>query len=390
VHQVTRPYVYHAKGAQRLKNYAGISLANEIENTVQHKFVIKKEALPKEEEWLEAIKDVQKPSNSVVNAFYEQNPDQPIPEPIREIMKVPAPPEIAQAFTGSDSLIQNILGSYDASLGINNNQLSGIAIVEAATQSNSAAMPYVVGYLQGYQRAAQIYTDLLPKYYKTPRTLPILDAEGRKSYVKINQKDGIEMFYDANALNVVVKAGASFQIQKSRTITMVKELMSMSPIFAQFIGEKGINFLLDNVEGKGIEQLKQMVDSFTTDLEKQKQQAMQQQQAESQNNPMMQRNQLQAQKQQMDAQKNQQQFMIDMKKLEQDEKRLMVDAKLAQSEQMIQAMKTHAEIFSKKVDLQMQHKDMGHRHIKEAIETHHKGMETRHRMIKLSQQGARQ
>ncbi|HEY2811807.1 MAG TPA: portal protein, partial [Rhabdochlamydiaceae bacterium] len=49
IRQVTRPYVYHAKGAQRLKNYAGISLANEIENTVQHKFMVAKEALPKEE-----------------------------------------------------------------------------------------------------------------------------------------------------------------------------------------------------------------------------------------------------------------------------------------------------------------------------------------------------
>lgn len=65
VRQVTRPYVYHAKGAQRLKNYAGIALANEIENIVQHKFIIKKEALPKEEDLLAAIKDIQKPSNIV-------------------------------------------------------------------------------------------------------------------------------------------------------------------------------------------------------------------------------------------------------------------------------------------------------------------------------------
>ena len=160
IRQITRPYVYNAKGAQRLKNYAGIALANEIENIVQHKFIIKQEALPKQEDWLAAIKDIQKPSNIVVNAFYEENPDQPIPDPIREITKIPAPPEILQAFSGTDSAIQNILGSYDASLGINDNQLSGIALVEAASQSNAAAMPYVVGYLQAYQRAAELYVDL--------------------------------------------------------------------------------------------------------------------------------------------------------------------------------------------------------------------------------------
>jgi len=68
VRQITRPYFYHAKGAQKLKNYAGISWANEIENIVQHKVIISKEALPKEDVWLQAYKDVQKPSNYVYNA----------------------------------------------------------------------------------------------------------------------------------------------------------------------------------------------------------------------------------------------------------------------------------------------------------------------------------
>ena len=93
------------------------------------------------------------------NSVHESNPEMPISNPIREVQRVPAPPEIVQAFTGADSLMEQILGSYDASLGINNNQLSGVAIVEGATQSNSAAMPYVVGFMQGLQRASQIYVD---------------------------------------------------------------------------------------------------------------------------------------------------------------------------------------------------------------------------------------
>lgn len=371
VRQMTRPYVYHAKGAQRLKNYAGISLAGSVENIVEHKFIIKKEALPKEEDYMAAIKDIQKPSNIIVNAFYEENPDQPILDPIREIQKMPAPPEIIQSFQGSDALIQNILGSYDASLGINNNQLSGIAIVEAATQSNAAAMPYVVGYLQGYQRAAQIYVDLLPKYYKTPRTIPVMDEEGKKSYVKINGEDGVNMFYDANALNVLVKAGASFQVQKSRTIMMLKEMMGMSELFARFIAEKGLNFVLDNMEGKGIEQLKQMVEAWTQELEQQKQQAMQQQQAEMQNNPMVQKNQMMAQKMQLDAQKQQAQFATDMQKLEMDEKKLIADVQMSHNANLVQVIKANTEKFSKQIDLQLKHKDQHHRHMKEAIETHH-------------------
>jgi len=372
VRQVTRPYVYHAKGAQRLKNYAGIALANEIENIVQHKFIIKKEALPKEEELLQALKDIQKPSNVVVNAFYEKNPDMPIPEPIREIVRTPAPPETLQAFTGSDSLIQNILGSYDASLGINNNQLSGVALVEAATQSNAAAMPYIVGYLQGYQRAAQIYVDLLPKYYTTPRTMPLIDEQGHKGFIKLNQQDGMKLFYDSNALNVVVKAGASFQVQKSRTIMMVKEMMGMSQVFAQFIAEKGLNFVLDNMEGKGIEQLKTMVDGWLKEMEQQKQMAMQAQQQEMQNNPVAMRNQIEMAKLQHEKEKDDRQFQIDMMKLEQEERKVMADVQISHDENAVALVKAQTERFAKSVDLKIKEHDMHHRHHRERIETAHR------------------
>lgn len=368
IRQVTRPYVYHAKGAQRLKNYAGISLANEIENTVQHKFMVAKEALPKEEQFLDAYRDVQKESVLVYNSVHESNPDQPIANPIREIQRVPAPPEIAQAFTGSDSLIQNVLGSYDASLGINNNQLSGVAIVEAASQSNATAMPYIVGCLQGFQRVAQIYVDLMPKYFTTPRTLPILDNEGRRNFVRINSPDGLQMDFDTNSLNVSLKAGASFQVQKSRTIMMVKEIMGMSPLVAQFMAEKGLNFILDNMEGKGVEELKSLINEWVQQYEQEKKQAQQAQQQ----NPAAMKAQVDMARLQHDQQKAQQQFQIDMARLQQDERKVVADLHLGQQSANVQLVKAMTEKFAKEVDLTLKHKDMGHRHVKEVIETHHK------------------
>jgi hypothetical protein len=367
IRQVTRPYVYHAKGAQRLKNFAGISLANEIENTVQHKFMVAKEALPKEEIFQAAYKDVQKESVLVYNSVHESNPDLPINNPIREVNRIPAPPEIAQAFTGADSLIQNVLGSYDASLGINNNQLSGLAIVEAASQSNATAMPYIVGGLQGFQRAAQIYVDLMPKYITTPRTLPIIDEEGRRQFVKINQQQGMPMDFDTNVLNVVLKAGASFQVQKSRTIMMVKEMMGMSPLFAQFIAEKGLNFVLDNMEGKGVEQLKSLTNEWTQEYQQEKQAAMQQQQQ----NPAAMKAQIDMARVQQQGQENQQRLQLDMAKLQVDQQKVMADVHLGQQTANVQLVKAMTERFAKQVDLEIKHKDLEHRHIKEAIETRH-------------------
>ena len=371
VRQVCRPYVYHAKGAQRLKNFAGIALANEIENSTQAKLMVAKEALPKEEDWLQAYDNPQMANVYVFNSVHESNPEMPIQNPIREVQKVPAPPEIVQAFTGSDGLMEQVLGSYDASLGINNNQLSGVAIVEGATQSNSAAMPYVVGFMQGLQRAAQIYVDLLPKYYTTPRTIPILDEKGERNYVRINTQDGLPFDFDTNALNVVVKAGASFQVQKSRTIMMVKEMMGMSPQFSQFIADKGLNFVLDNMEGKGIEQLKAMVGEWQQEQEKMKQQAMQMQQQEAMANPVIMKTKVEMAKLQQQAEKDKGQHEIDMQKLAFEHEKLAVEAKLAHEANSVQLVKAQTERAVHEMDNKHRDFDTAHKHLVDAVKLHH-------------------
>lgn len=382
VRQVCRPYVYNAKGAQRLKNYAGIALANEIENATQAKLMVAKEALPKEEDLLQAYKNPQQANVYVFNSVHESNPELPISNPIREVQKVPAPPEIAQAFTGADSLIEQALGSYDAALGINNNELSGVAIVEGATQSNSAAMPYVVGFMQGLQRAAEIYVDLLPKYYATPRTLPIMDEEGKRNFVKINTDDGLPFDFDTNALNVVVKAGASFQVQKSRTIMMVKEIMGMSPQFSQFIADKGLNFVLDNMEGKGLEQLKSMVQEWQQEQEKMKERAMQMQEQEMQNNPAMMKMQVETQKLHLDAEKAQAQHVVDMEKIAVEREKIAADKIMNERQSMVQIVKAKTEREVHMADRDMKHHEMSHKHLHDAIKLHHE-------MRKPEKQGAR-
>ncbi|HEX4375272.1 MAG TPA: portal protein, partial [Puia sp.] len=111
-YQMTRPYVYHARGIQDLKNFAGQTLANYLQNQVQHKFIVMKEAIPQEKDYIAALTNPQRASTLVVNAYSENNPDKPIPTPIREVQNVPAPPEVMQAFQVTDPTTQTILGSY--------------------------------------------------------------------------------------------------------------------------------------------------------------------------------------------------------------------------------------------------------------------------------------
>ncbi len=368
VQQMTRPYVYNMKGAQQLKNFAGQNLANELENMVQHKWMAPLEAIPNEQEWLTAWTEPQHASVFVYNAYNNNDPNQPLPQP-REIQRAAIPQEISQTFAMMDQLSQNILGSYDASLGINNNQLSGVAIVEGATQSNSAAMPYIVSNLLAKQQLAEIFIDLIPKCYVTPRTIPIRGLDGKNYFVNINGQDSIDFNYDENALQVKVEAGVNFQIQKNRALQQIIALQQASPMFAQFMNEMGLEVLLDNVEIYGGDHLKQMVSEWNKQQEAKKQQAMQMQQQAMMNNPQMIRAKTEQQRLQLEAQQNQQenqlksaQLGIDKQQADTDRMKVFGELGIKSDSVTIQHEKAQAENTRSTVDLAMKEMDMRHRH----------------------------
>ena len=254
--QMTRPFVYHAKGVQRLKNFSGQTVASEIENMVQHKFKVAVESIP--EDYQEAYKNVQQASTLVYNAFYKDNPEVPLPPPM-EVQRTPTPPIVESTFMGTDRVTQTILGTYDSVLGTNDKQISGVAIQQGAMQSNAAAIPYLMGFVKGLNRIAQIIIDLMPKYYVTPRSLPIMQPDGKRSYQIINHPNNpqsINLDYKPNNLQIKVEAGVSSAVQKQVAIDQIIRMMESSQLFAEFINTMGLETLLDNMDIRGIEQLK--------------------------------------------------------------------------------------------------------------------------------------
>lgn len=273
--QMTRPYVYNAEGIQRLKNFSGQTIGAEIEGMVMHKFMAALESIP--EDYLSAYKNLQHTQTLVYNAFYEGNPAQPLPPP-SVIARVPTPPIVQDTFTGSDATTQAILGSYDALLGIAGNQISGVAIQQGAMQSNAAALPYLMGYIKGVNRIAQIITDLIPKFYVTPRTIPILKPDGKRSYQLINDESNpqsIFLKYDESDLQVKIEAGVNSAVQKQVALEQITRMMQASEVFAQFINSSGLETILDNMDIRGIDSLKEQAVKFMDNLQKQQAEAAQ-------------------------------------------------------------------------------------------------------------------
>jgi len=381
VTQITRPYAINAMGAQQLKNLGVQCLAQYIENIVQHKFIVKKEAIPQEKEYLNALTQTQIANTIVVNAYMDDDPNKPIPEPIIPISPAPAPPEITNAITLADTIIQNELGSYDAQLGINDNQLSGVAIVEAATQSNASAMPFVVNYVSALNQAANIIIDLIPKYYKTPMTVPIIDKEGKRSAVKIqiNEKgmpviqstnemgmpQEIDFNYDSNMLKVKVTAGVNFAIAKNRAMQQIIALSQASKGFAMFMESKGLKVLLDNLEIRGSDILKELANEYQKEQEQMRQQQMQMQQSAMMNDPRMMEQKTKAMTAQAD-------MVLKEKEMQLKEQEFAVKLEKTKADLEASLARAHAEEYRANADLKLAHLDMQHRHGKESIETLHK------------------
>jgi len=365
--QFTRPLVYHIRGIQKLKNFAGQTLANELENMVQHKFKVAKESIPAGYE--EAYRNVQQASLLVFNAFKDNDPNVPLPPPM-EIGRIPAPPEVTNTFMIADQTMQNILGSYDSALGINDNQLSGVAIKSAAAHSNATAMPYITGYLQALSDAAQTILELIPLYYKTNRTIPVITNDGKREFIKINDEElgGIHLNYDASALKVRVKAGLNFDLQKSNTIKYIVELSNAMPVLSEFFNTKALPVIVDNLnEMRGGDKLKGLVEEF---LQEKKQAAN----AEKPQDPIMMGLEIEQEKLKQKDQQNKSEIAIKAAELElQSYGRETDRMKLALEEEKIHHSKNldidkhHSEKARTMAELAIKSADLVHKHKKDYL-----------------------
>ena len=384
-YQMTRPMIYHAKGTQDLKNFAGQALANYLQNMVQHKFIIKKEAIVQDQDSLEAIKNIQRMNNIVINAYSENNPDKPIPEPIREVVPVPAPAEIMGAFQVSDPTTQTILSGFASNMAKNDNDLSGKAVVETLSAGQTAAMPYVVGYLNGLTQIANIWVDLMPKYLLGKRTIPVRDKAGQHDYIPINDNDGLKLDYEERALKVNIEPGVNFRIQKNRAVEQIIALMKSSEELSAFFNSPGgMKILAKNLEIHGADNLEEAIEEFMQHQQEQQQQQMQQAQQMQQSDPQFIKARAEMAKIEMQKEQNQFENQIEMAKLQIEKelasaKILEAEAKVSQAQidSSVRLMEEETSKFNHEIDNATKIAELQYKEHQKSIDYHTLDLEHR-------------
>ena len=383
-HLMTRPYLINCLGAQKLYNNLGIALADECQSLSKHKILIAEESISPNYE--DHITQPQQYDTLVYRAFYNNDPSKPNPPPI-QMARSAFPPEMFALFQYVPTIFQNILGSYDASLGINDNQLSGKAIQQGAIHSSYTAKPFINKYILSLNQVAKIILHLIPKVYKGEMSLPTINKEGDTQYHGVNGQGQLSLKYEPTDLNIKVEAGAGFESQRAQAMAQLIQLSQAMPIFAQFMASRGLKVLVSNLDIRGADLLKLMADEFEQELEQQKQVAMQQQaQMAGQPNPLMMREQNKQAELQLNAHKADIQAKIDESKLALEQENLELKkqemvGKMAIEGQYIDMKKeehdanvarTIIENAHKEIDLHHKHHMAHADHSLKTAELHHK------------------
>ncbi len=364
-YQFTKPYYYHCKGAQDMMNFMGIAITNSVDNMNNAKFIVMEEAIPQQQDYKDMITEPQRAGTIVVRAYSENNPDKPIPTPIREVQHPPMPPEVMGSFNQSISIIQAILGSGSSNPDNRQDYISGKAIIEATNVDNAAGMPYIVGYLAGLEQMARIHADLMPKYILKKRTIPIVNKAGEQIFQDVNQPGKPQLNYEPDALKVNIDAGVNFQVQKDKAMGQIVGLMQASPKFAEFMNsEQGLPILLSNLVIYGGDRLQEAAEEWTQVQKQQQQQMMQQQQQMMQQDPRYIKAQADVQKVQLQGQELQQkaqqaQFDQQIKVAE-----LQIEKELADA----QIMEAEAKINQAQIDSGIRMEEMNTSHFNHAID----------------------
>ena len=114
-----------------------------------------------------------------------------------------------------------------------------------------------------YKKIEILYSlDLIPKYIISETNINIIDQQGETQSVPVNGQNQMGLNFKSQFLEVTIKAGVNFEIQKSRTLNQVIALMKVSPMFAQLINTKGLMILIDNLDIRGSERLKALSKEF--------------------------------------------------------------------------------------------------------------------------------
>ncbi|MGZ3770068.1 MAG: portal protein [Bdellovibrio sp.] len=237
--KVLEGVIRHAKDPQRMYNYWKSTETETIALAPRAPFIVAEGQIPKEYEFQWAT------ANRKNNAYLTYKPTtiagQPVSAPQRQVFEPPVQ-AITQASMMAADDMKGTTGIYDAGLGAQSNEKSGIAIQRRNNQSQTSNFHFTDNLTRSLRHAGRILVEIIPIVYDTPQAVRIIGEDGEEEVIKINQlfeHKGKEVTYDLSAgkYDVTVETGPSYATKRQEALASMIELTRSYPKVAEVAGD---------------------------------------------------------------------------------------------------------------------------------------------------------
>ena len=233
---ITRGIVRKAKDAQRLYNYSR-SVAVEVTALTpkQPYFVTPAMIKGHESKW----KNMMVSNDPVLQFNFDQGQ-----KPYRESPAQGSPGLLQDAqFAAED--IKATTGIFDANIGQQGQETSGVAIGRRQFQGEMSNFEYQDQLIDSMELAGRIMIDMIPAVYDTERSIRIIGEDEREETVQVNktlmdaQTGTFVKTMDLNVGNYDIKiaSGPSFTTRKQETAEQLSSMIAQNPAMSQLVGD---------------------------------------------------------------------------------------------------------------------------------------------------------
>jgi hypothetical protein len=186
-------------------------------------------------------------ANSRNHAYLEVDPvtiaGTAAPLPQRNTFEPPIQALSIGATQASDD-IKASLGMFDAAIGAQSNETSGIAIQRRQAESDVSNFHFSDNQARAQRHAGRILVDLIPHIYDTEREIRIIGEDERERVIKVNAayvdpETGKPHHYrmDSGKYDVTVKTGPSYSTQRQEAFDLMTQFASAYPQLLQIAGD---------------------------------------------------------------------------------------------------------------------------------------------------------
>lgn len=234
---------------QRNYNYWSSEAAAQVALQTKSPYVAPAEAIEGYETYWENA-NTQNYSVLPYNAFSDDG-TQTIPRPVRE-----QPPVMAQAYIQGMQVaaeeMRMVSGQYQAVMGAQGNETSGVAIQQRQRQGDNSTYHYIDHLSNAIRYTGRIILDLIPKVYDTERVEKIVGDDGKISMVKVdpqaaqallqeeNERDNeIKAIFNPNVGRYEVEAdvGPAFATQRQEAFNAISQILQQNKELTASVGD---------------------------------------------------------------------------------------------------------------------------------------------------------